>query len=67
MTVWTHVIVNLLEPVGGGEAQQSVQLPVYAANEIKEAAGRIGISKAEFIRRAAVASARYINESFRDD
>jgi len=62
--VWTHVIVNLLTPVGGGgEVKQEVAIPTALAEAIKTAAGRIGLSKAEFIRRAAVSAALYINEA----
>lgn len=65
--VWTHVIVNLLIPIGGGgKVKQEVALPTEHAEAVKEAASRIGLSKAEFIRRATVSAALHINASYGD-
>ena len=64
-TVWTHVVVNLLDPIGSGghdARKQVVSLPQYAEEQVVRAAERIGLSKSEFIRRAAVSSAVYINK-----
>ena len=64
-TVWTHVVVNLLTPIGSGDMKQTVDLPTHLATHVLNAAARIGLSKVEFIRRAAVSAALHIEEDAR--
>lgn len=62
--IWNAVQIDMLKPVGSGTAKHSVDLPRLDADEIEQASARIGLSKVEFFRRAAVHAARAINGAY---